>query len=96
MELLNQLNEELWWYHNFFQPMMRLRQKIADGSSREDNRIKRIIDDGRTFRLALRQGALSPERQEHLVALRDFSAAIRNWITHRPIICFALCSRRNC
>ena len=49
MELLNQLYDKLWWYHNFFQPMMRLRQKISDGSSRKHNRIKRIFDDARTF-----------------------------------------------
>ena len=70
--LLNQLYDKLWWYHNFFQPVMRLRQKIVDISSRKQNRIKRIFDDKRTpFNRLCDKGALSPERQEHLLALRN-------------------------
>ena len=70
--LLNQLYNKMWLYYNFFQPVMRLEEKIIlPGDSRKP-RIKRKFDKARTpFDRLCATNALSPERQAHFQAMRD-------------------------
>jgi hypothetical protein len=59
--LLNQLYDKLWLYHNFFQPVMRLTEKITDPST---GRIKRIYGKPLPpFDRLCKAGVLSPERE---------------------------------
>jgi hypothetical protein len=68
-KLLNQLYDLLWLYHNFFQPVMRLKEKIP---TPDPLRNKRIYDQAKTplDRLCAR-GVLDVERQSQLLALRE-------------------------
>jgi hypothetical protein len=66
--LLNQLYDQLWLYHNFFQPVMRLKEKIPT-----DNplRPKRIYDRAQTpFDRLCIKGVLTPKQTHQLQALR--------------------------
>lgn len=63
----------MWLYHNFFQPVMRLKEKIvvctAEG---QPTRLKRRYDQARTpFDRVCATNAISQERQAQLEALRD-------------------------
>jgi len=45
---LNQLYEKMWLYYNFFQPVMRMREKIALSKEGQPTGIKRRYDQVRT------------------------------------------------
>ncbi len=65
---LNRLYERLWLYHNFFQPVMRLQEKIIDPTTA---RIKRIFSTPLPpFDRLCASGGLSPEREQELQHLR--------------------------
>ncbi len=67
VNLLNQLYDLLWLYHNFFQPVMHLSEKQY-----QEQRIKRIYDDALPpFDRLCKTGALSPARQLELETLRQ-------------------------
>ena len=70
--LLNQLYELMWLYYNFFQPVMRLREKIYFPSNGKHSRIKRRFDQAQTpFERLCRTGVLDPQTQAALQDLRD-------------------------
>jgi hypothetical protein len=69
--LLNQLYDRMWLYHNFFQPVLRLKEKVvvpdADG-----HRLQRRFDCPQTpFERVGASGVLAPPRQLALTRLRD-------------------------
>ena len=67
--LLNQLYNKLWLYHNFFQPVMRLTEKITDAST---HRIKRVYGTPLPpFDRLCQAGVLSPEKEQRLRSLRN-------------------------
>jgi hypothetical protein len=69
ISLLHQLYDQLWLYHNFFQPVMRLKQKIAQTDS---FRSKRVYDQAKTpFDRLCASGVLDATRKNLLYALRD-------------------------
>ncbi|MCJ7435126.1 MAG: transposase family protein [Anaerolineales bacterium] len=66
-KLVNELYDQLWLYHNFFQPVMRLSEKRF-----EDGRCKRIYDPAVTpFERLYRTKTLSTEEQTKLAVLRQ-------------------------
>jgi hypothetical protein len=67
--LLHQLYEQLWLYHNFFQPVMRLKHKInLPGQLRG----KRVYDRAQPpFDRLCAKGVLSSEKQRQLHDLRE-------------------------
>jgi hypothetical protein len=69
IRLLHQLYEQLWLYHNFFQPVMRLQEKIhVPGQVR----CKRVYDQAQPpFDRLCAMGVLSADKQCQLQALRD-------------------------
>jgi hypothetical protein len=70
---LNQLYEKMWLYYNFFQPVMRLAEKIFIPAT-EDRpaRIKRQYDQARTpFDRLCETDALSEEERQRLETLRE-------------------------
>lgn len=78
VQLLNQLYDQLWLYHNFFQPVMRLAEKKW-----LEDRLKRIHDDAKPPLDRLGQtGCLTAVRHSRLVALRRDTnpMALRNHI----------------
>jgi hypothetical protein len=67
---LNQLYEKLGLYHNFFQPVMRLKEKAV--SAEDLKRYRRIYDEPQTpFDRLLAKGVLSPETEQQFQALRE-------------------------
>jgi len=79
--LINQLYEKLWLYHNLFQPVMRLKEKIFDPEVK--GRIKRIYDEATPpFDRLCSQDVLSPVKQAQLAALRNHTnpCALRSQI----------------
>jgi hypothetical protein len=67
--LLNQLYDKLWLYHNFFQPVMRLTEKITDAST---GRIKRMYGKPLPpFDRLCQAGVLSPDQEQQLRTLRN-------------------------
>lgn len=66
VRLLNQLYDQLWLYHNFFQPVMRLSEKLW-----QEHRVKRVYDDALPpFDRLCKTGVLSPARGLELETLR--------------------------
>jgi len=66
VKLLNQLYDQLWLYHNFFQPVMRLSEKLW-----QEHRVKRIYDDALPpFDRLCKTAVLSSTRQLELETLR--------------------------
>jgi hypothetical protein len=66
VRLLNQLYDQLWLYHNFFQPVMRLSEKLW-----QEHRVKRVYDDALPpFDRLCKTGVLSPARRLELETLR--------------------------
>jgi hypothetical protein len=72
---INQLYEKMWLYYNFFQPVMRLKEKTtgpllpAEG---QPSRIKRRFDSARTpFDRLCETDAISQEQKKQLRTLRD-------------------------
>ena len=72
---INQLYEKMWLYYNFFQPVMRLREKTTEpllSAEGQPFRIKRRFDQARTpFHRLSETDAISEERKEQLRTLRD-------------------------
>jgi len=65
-QLLNQLYEQLWFYHNFFQPVMRLQEKRF-----ENGHIRRVYDSTQTpLDRLCHTKSLTPLKQAQLLALR--------------------------
>lgn len=68
INLLNQLYDFLWLYHNLFQPVMRLKAKIPTD---DPLRPKRIYDQAQTpFERLRAKGVLSSDQTHQLQALR--------------------------
>ena len=70
---VNYLYDRMWLYYNFFQPVMRLSEKIVvPGDDGQPTRIKRRHDQARTpFDRLCDTDAIFPEDKELLEALRD-------------------------
>jgi transposase InsO family protein len=67
--LLNQLYDKMWLYYNFFQPVMRLEEKIFVA---KDQPIKRRFDQAQTpFDRLCQTGAICDRLQRQLETLRD-------------------------
>lgn len=67
-KVLNQLYDQLWLYHNFFQPVMRLKEKIPTD---DPLRPKRIYDQAQTpFERLCAKDVLSTDQVCQLQALR--------------------------
>jgi hypothetical protein len=67
--LLNQLYDQLWLYHNFFQPVMRLKEKIPTANPL---RPKRVYDQAQPpFDRLCAKGMLTPDQVRQLRALRE-------------------------
>ena len=78
-QLANVLYDKMWFYYNFFQPVMRMSEKIIDHTS-EDNalRVKRRYDNARTpfDRLCATQ-AISGQHRKQLAILREQTSIIQ-------------------
>jgi hypothetical protein len=69
---LNQLYDQMWLYHNFFQPVMRVKEKIIIAEQGQRTHTRRRYDEAQTpFDRVCAAGALSSERRTQLEALRD-------------------------
>ncbi len=69
---LNQLYDKMWLYYNFFQPVLRLDQKILIPAATGSSRIKRRYDHAQTpFDRLCATTALSAQHRLQLEALRD-------------------------
>ncbi|MDY7079980.1 MAG: integrase [Chloroflexota bacterium] len=70
---LNHLYDRMWLYYNFFQPVMRLKEKIIiPGADGRPARVKYRYDDARTpFDRLCDTDAITQEHREQLEALRD-------------------------
>jgi hypothetical protein len=69
--LLNQLYDRMWLYYNFFQPVMRLKEKTVVPQPGRHARIKRRFDDARTpFDRLCATGVLDTECKMELESLR--------------------------
>ena len=70
---VNQLFDLLWLFDNFFQPVLRLKEKKVVGSPGGDaTRIQRSHDEAQTpFDRLCKTGVLAPEHQAALISLRD-------------------------
>jgi hypothetical protein len=78
VRLLHQLYDQLWLYHNFFQPVMRLQQKIAQPPG---TRTKRVYDAAKTpFDRLCASGVLDAARKSQLCTLRDNTNPC--WVRH--------------
>lgn len=70
---VNHLYDRMWLYYNFFQPVMRLTEKIViPGDDGQPVRIRHRYDDARTpFDRLCATDAITQEHREQLEALRD-------------------------
>jgi hypothetical protein len=73
VQLANRFYDKAWWHYNFFQPVLRLREKVA---VRDENgqvvHIKRRHDEARTpFERLCETDAILPEHKELLERMRD-------------------------
>jgi hypothetical protein len=70
---VNHLYDRMWLYYNFFQPVMRLTEKIViPGDDGQPARIKHRYDQARTpFDRLCATDAITQEHREQLEALRD-------------------------
>lgn len=70
---LNHLYDRLWLYNNFFQPVMRLEEKIIIlGDDGRPARVRHRYDDARTpFDRLCDTDAIIQEHRQQLEALRD-------------------------
>lgn len=70
---MNHLYDRMWLYYNFFQPVMRLEEKIIiPGDDTQPAQVKRHYDDARPpFDRLCETQAIPRERREQLDALRD-------------------------
>jgi len=69
---VNQLYDKMWVYYNLFQPVMRLSEKTWIREDGQPSRARRRFDEAATpFDRLCKTKAISQERKEQLVALRD-------------------------
>lgn len=69
---VNQLYDKLSLYHNLFQPVMRIKEKIVVSDDGQRRRIRRRYDQARTpFDRLCATDAISPQRRAELTLLRD-------------------------
>jgi len=70
---LNHLYDRMWLYYNFFQPVLRLEEKIVvPGDDGQPARVKHRYDEARTpFDRLCATDAITPEHRAQLEALRD-------------------------
>jgi hypothetical protein len=70
---VNHLYDRMWLYYNFFQPVMRLAEKIVTpGDDGQPARIKHLYDEARPpFDRLCDTDAITQEHREQLEALRD-------------------------
>ncbi len=93
VKLLNQLYDQLWLYHNFFQPVMRLSEKQWQG-----HKLKRVYDDAKPpFDRVCQTGVLGPTQQNKLERLRKDTnpMTLRNHIQKLMDQLYSLPSVRN-
>jgi len=70
-KLVNLLYDQLWFYNNFFQPVMRLQEKILVPSEGRTH-VRRRYDTAQTpFDRLIQTDAISPARREQLSRRRD-------------------------
>jgi len=91
---LNLLYDKMWLYYNFFQPVMRLRDKIyVRASEGKSSRVKRYYDEARTpFDRLCQTDALLPEHRAQLETLRARTnpRRLRNEIYEEIVQLFSL------
>lgn len=69
--LLNRLYDLMWIFHNFFQPVMRLQEKIPRSSADEHHRVIRHFDQARTpLDRLLETGVLDEKSRAYYLSLR--------------------------
>jgi hypothetical protein len=70
---INHLYDRMWFYYNFFQPVMRLKEKIViPGDDGQPTRVKRLYDEARTpFDRLCDTDVLLEEHRQLLEARRD-------------------------
>lgn len=69
---LNQLYERMWLYYNFFQPVVRLKEKAVCTAPGGARRLRRVFDRAQTpFERLCATGVLSPEQCAHWRTYRD-------------------------
>jgi hypothetical protein len=69
--LLNQLYDQMWLYYNFFQPVMRLKEKIVIPQPGRHAHIRRRFDDARTpYDRLCASGTLDEVRRRELDEVR--------------------------
>jgi len=72
IQAVNALYERLWLYNNFFQPVMRLKEKVIVSSEGGSSRIRRRFDQAKTpFDRLCATGAVPQQVLEQLQRLRD-------------------------
>ena len=70
--LMNEIYTHMWLYYNFFQPVMRLAEKVVETTEDGGLRVKRIHDQPRTpFDRLCATGVLPEATVERLTELRD-------------------------
>jgi hypothetical protein len=71
-QALNELYDQMWLYYNFFQPVMRLKEKIVYTDPEGRKRPRRRFDDAQTpFERLCASGILSAEEQVRWRVYRD-------------------------
>jgi len=69
---VNQLFDQLWLFDNFFQPVLRLKEKRPASAEGKPTRIIRVHDEAQTpFDRVCQTGVLGPERQAQLTQLQQ-------------------------
>ena len=69
---MNQIYEQMWLYYNFFQPVMRLADKVVVAENGRPTRVKRVFDDARTpFDRLCATDAIPPDQRAILTAWRQ-------------------------
>ena len=69
---MNQIYERMWLYYNFFQPVMRLADKVVVSENGRPTRVKRLFDDARTpFDRLCATDAIPPDQRAILEAWRQ-------------------------
>jgi hypothetical protein len=80
---VNRLYDQMWFYYNFFQPVMRLAEKTWTHQAGQLARVKRRYDQARTpFDRLCDTEAITKEHKVQLEALRDRinPRQLRQWI----------------
>jgi hypothetical protein len=71
-QAMNELYDQMWFYYNFFQPVMRLKEKIVFTDQQGKKRMRRRFDTAQTpFERLCATGVLSSEEQARWCAYRD-------------------------